>query len=302
MKVSDDKIFLADESHVDGEKRISIISAPLANTVSWRGGTEQGPDAILAASVALETFDDELLVETVEAGIETLPPLDLHGRSSEESCEIICRAVGTELDRGRLPVILGGEHTVSLPAIAACAVRYPDLHVLQFDAHLDLRDQYDETPLSHACIMRRVADLGLSFTQVGIRSFSKQEWELVTERNWQPFTVSRIRQNPGWMEEVCRAVSGPLYITFDVDCFDPSIMPSTGTPEPDGLLWQEVIQLLRQIIGRHQVVGLDFVELSAGKDQEYAAFIVAKLLYRCLGYIFYGDGHKMVSHKRTRAE
>jgi agmatinase len=283
----DGRIFLGDESIVEGEKRISIISAPLANTLSWRGGTDQGPDAILSASVALETFDDELRVETVAAGIETLPPLQLDGLTSEQGCETICRAVDRELNRGRLPVVLGGEHTVSFPAIAACARKHPDLHVLQFDAHLDLRDRYDATPLSHACVMHRIAELNIPFTQVGIRSFSQKEWEMVGERGWKPFYVSSIRSRPDWIAEVCNSISGPLYITFDVDCLDPSIMPATGTPEPDGLHWREVTALLRAVISRNQVVGLDFVELSPAKDQEHAAFLVAKLLYRSLGYIFY---------------
>ncbi|MEJ2033905.1 MAG: agmatinase [Deltaproteobacteria bacterium] len=278
--------FLDEDEAQTPDKRVSILSAPLANTVSWGTGTEQGPEAILAASPALESFDDELHIETFRAGFETLPPLSLADLSSEEACARICAAVGREVDRGRLPVLLGGEHTVTLPAAAACARRHPDLHVLQIDAHLDLRDRFDGTPFSHACVMRRMHDLGLTFTQVGIRSFCREEWELVREHGWQPFFMERLRREEDWIEQVCAEIKGPLYITFDVDGLDPAVMPATGTPEPGGLSWDEAIGLLRRVAGERQVVGLDFVELAPAPNLHHSTFTVAKLMYRTLGYIF----------------
>jgi agmatinase len=278
--------FLDEDEALTPDKRISILSAPLANTVSWGTGTEQGPEAIIAASPALESFDNELHIETFRAGIETLPPLPLANLSSEEACELIFAAVDRELARDRLPVLLGGEHTVTLPAVSACFRRHPDLHVLQFDAHLDLRDSFEGTPLSHACVMRRLHELRVPFTQVGIRSFCREEWELVQEEGFQPFFMERIRREPDWMEQVCARLNGPVYITFDVDGLDPSIMPATGTPEPDGLTWREVTGLLQRIAESKQIVGLDFVELAPVPQLHHATFTVAKLIYRTLGYIF----------------
>lgn len=278
--------FLGEEANIASEKRISIISAPLANTVSWIGGTDNGPAAIIEASPALEVFDDELLFETVRAGIETLPPLNFFGLTSEAALQRICKEVWGELQKERFPVVLGGEHTVSIAAVAACAKKYPDLHVVQFDAHLDLRDSYEDDPLSHACVMHRIDDLSIPFTQIGVRSFSKEEYQLVQLYNLQPFYADRIKTGSDLIEEICKEINGPVYITFDVDCFDPTIMPTTGTPEPNGLFWNEVIHLIKGVAKSKQVVGLDFVEFAPCPGGHHAAFTVAKLIYRTLGYIF----------------
>lgn len=282
-------IFLGEESLVGVEPRIAVLSAPLGATVSWGGGTEEGPAAILAASPALEVFDDELLQETVRAGIVTRPPLALHGLSQEAACALIRQAVAAELAAGLFPVLLGGEHTVSGPAVAALQGKYPDLHVVQVDAHLDLRDTYDDTPLSHACVMRRIAELGVPFSQVGIRSFSGEEWQLVRERGWQPFTMSRIRREPDWLASLLAEIKGPVYLTIDVDGLDPAIMPATGTPEPGGLSWWQLADLLRALADRQAgpgLVGLDVVELAPRPGAEHAAFTAAKLIYRALGHVF----------------
>ncbi|MEW6595167.1 MAG: agmatinase [Thermodesulfobacteriota bacterium] len=278
--------FLGGESEVGVAPRVSILSAPLAATVSWGGGTDQGPRAILDASPALEVFDDELLQETVLAGIETLPPLDVAGCSQETACERICRAVGEELRRGRFPVLLGGEHSVTTGAVAALLRHYPDLHVVQVDAHLDLRDSYEENPLSHAAIMRRLDDLAIPFSQVGIRSFSREEWLLVQERGWQPFFMRRIRQEADWIAQVCANIKGPVYLTVDVDGLDPSIMPATGTPEPDGMSWAMAVDLIRTLVREKNLVGMDVVEFAPRPGAEHAAFLAAKLIYRTLGYLY----------------
>lgn len=278
--------FLDEDEAQTVTKRVSIISAPLANTVSWGTGTEHGPAAIIEASPALESFDDELRQETFRAGFETLPPVTLTGLSTPEACQEIARAVDRELVRKRLPVVLGGEHTVTVGSVAACARHYPDLHVVQVDAHLDLRDSYENDPLSHACVMRRIHDLAIPFTQVGIRSFSKEEWHLVQKEGWKPFFMDRIHRETDWINRVCASVSGPVYLTFDVDGLDPAVVPATGTPEPDGLNWQQATKLIRTLAARHKIVGLDFVELSPRPELPHATFNVAKLIYRALGYIY----------------
>lgn len=285
-------VFLGEESEVGvNNPRFAVLSAPLAATVSWGGGTEAGPRAILAASPALEVFDDELLQETVQAGIVTRPPLDFAGLELAAACDRIREAVAAELKAGIFPVLLGGEHSVSGPAVAAMAAHYPDLHVVQVDAHLDLRDSYSGTPLSHASVMKRVADLGLPFSQVGIRSFCAEEWQLVQERGWQPFTMARIHQEPDWLEQLLAHIKGPVYLTIDVDGLDPAIMPATGTPEPDGLSWRQVAGLVRALARHGQgLVGMDLVELAPRPGLEHADFTAAKLIYRTLGQVVKADG------------
>ena len=178
--------FLGEEADLGPEKRITILSAPLASSVSWLGGTELGPQAIIDASPALEVFDDELLAETVLLGIETRPIPDFTVVTPADACQQIEAAMAWELARGRFPVLLGGEHTVTVPAVKACRAQYPDLHVVQIDAHLDLRQEYEGNENSHACVMHRLDDLGIPFTQIGIRSFSKEEYELIQARGWHP--------------------------------------------------------------------------------------------------------------------
>ncbi len=274
-----------DETRIP-KKRVSIISAPLADSLSWIGGAEKGPHAILEASQALESFDDELLIDTYLAGFETLPPLNLVGLSSEDACQVICQAVGSELQRERLPVLLGGEHTVTLPAVAACVGKFPDVHVVQIDAHLDLRDQYEDNPLSHACVMRRIHDLAIPFTQVGIRSFSREEWEFVQNKGMRPYLMRDINNNTDWVEEVCSSFQGPVYLTIDMDGLDPTIMPATGTPEPEGLSWLQVTSLLHGLAKSKNIVGMDFVELAPFIGGHHAVYTAAKLIYRTLGYIY----------------
>lgn len=278
--------FLGEEAELGPKKRIAILSAPLASSVSWLGGTELGPQAIIDASPALEVFDDELLSETVRLGIATRPIPDFTAITAAEACNRIEEAVATELAAGIFPVLLGGEHTVTVPAVKACLAKYPDLHVVQIDAHLDLRREYEGNENSHACVMRRCDDLGIPFTQVGIRSFSKEEYELVQARGWQPFFMRRIHAEPDWIAKACEEIKGPVYLTIDVDGLDPGVIPATGTPEPDGLTWQQTTGLLRELAANHRIVGMDVVELSPQPGAEHAAFTLAKLIYRTLGYIF----------------
>ena len=278
--------FLGEEADLGPEKRIAILSAPLASSVSWLGGTELGPRAIIDASPALEVFDDELLSETVRLGIVTRPEPDFTGLAATEACRQIRDGVAAELAKGMFPVLLGGEHTVTVPAVEACLAQYPDLHVVQIDAHLDLRQEYEGNENSHACVMRRLDDMGIPFTQIGIRSFSKEEYELIQAKGWRPFYMQRIRSETDWIAQVCAGIKGPVYFTCDVDGLDPAIIPATGTPEPDGLTWRETIDLLRALTASHRIVGMDFVEFSPRPGAEHAAFTVAKLIYRTLGYVF----------------
>lgn len=265
-------------------ERVTLIPVPFADTVSYLAGTDEGPAAILKASSALELFDDELLLEPWQAGITTLPPLAGMKGSENMLCSV-CETVDAVLKGEGLPIVLGGEHSISIGAVAACLRHYPDLYVIQVDAHLDLRDRFDGNTLSHACVMRRLDDLGVDFIQVGIRSFSREEWQLCKARNWRPWTMNRLRQNDGWQEEIRQVIQGrPIYLSFDVDGLDPSIMPATGTPEPDGLTWHQATGLVAGVIRSNHLVGCDFVELAPAVGPAYSSFTVAKLVYRTIGY------------------
>ncbi len=269
--------------------RVVVLPAPLEMTVSWLPGTGRGPEAICAASHTLELFDDELLQETWKVGIVTHERLAFPAGGPAAAVATVEAAVAEILGlppldgRRRLPVVLGGEHTVTVGAVRACSRAYPGLHVLQVDAHLDLRDTYEGSPYSHACVMRRVADMGLGFTQVGIRSIASEEWELVCRRGWQPYTMQRIRGQEGWIEAVAAAIAGPVYLTIDVDGLDPAVIPATGTPEPGGLDWFQVTGLIRAVAARSPIVGIDCVELAPRPGLEHAAYAAAKLVYRAIG-------------------
>lgn len=278
--------FLEQEGWGGDDSTVEILPVPLANTVSWKTGTDLGPAAILAASDTLELFDDELLIDTYRIGVATLAPLKFSGLSSEEACAAIKQAVAGILARERFPVLLGGEHTVSFPAVAACRECYGDLHVLQIDAHLDLRDRYLGDPLSHACVMRRISGLDLGFTQVGIRSISREEWHVVERQGLKPFTMRRIRSEEDWIAKVVDHIKGAVYLTIDVDGLDAAVMPATGTPEPGGLSWWQLTDLLRAVAAHHRIVAMDCVEFSPVEGAHHAAYTAAKLVYRCLGYIF----------------
>jgi agmatinase len=270
----------ADESTA----RVVIIPVPYGETVSWMGGTDEGPAALLAASEALEIFDDELLYEPWQAGITTRPAVDCQG-GTEEVLSRVCQEFAGALGRGQLPVMLGGEHSLSVAGVAACLRHYPDLCVVQVDAHLDLRQEYDHDWLSHACVMRRIDDLAVPFVQVGIRSFSKEEWQLCTSRGWQPWTTARMRERANWLSEIEQWAGGrPVYLTFDLDGLDPAVLPATGTPEPDGLSWQTATRLIAMLCRTCNLVGADFVELAPPAGPAYSNFTAAKLVYRTIGY------------------
>ncbi len=287
------------------DARVVVLPAPLEMTVSWLPGAGRGPGAICAASDTLELFDDELLQETWKVGIITRKPLVFPAADPAAAVATVEAAVEEILSlpllagHRRLPVVLGGEHTVTVGAVRACRRFFSRLHVLQVDAHLDLRDTYEGSPYSHACVMRRLADMGLPFTQVGIRSIAREEWDLVRERGWRPYTMQRIRGQEGWLDELTAAISGPVYLSIDVDGLDPAVIPATGTPEPGGLAWGEVTALIRAVAARFPIVGIDCVELAPRSGLEYAAYAAAKLVYRAIGYAVAHDLSTTRNHQCT---
>ncbi len=259
-----------------------ILPAPYDGTSTWIKGADRGPDAIIDASAHLELYDIETDSEVYRRGLCTAGALDGSG-SPEEMAARVRAAVGGVLDLGRLPVMLGGEHSVTIGAVQAAAARFGDLSVLQLDAHTDLRPSFEGSSYNHACVMARVREL-CPFVQVGIRSMDAEERAFLPEGR--VFFAERIPEGTAWMDEVAAALTGTVYLTLDLDVFDPSVVPSTGTPEPGGLSWYTVLALLRRVCSGRRVAAFDVVELCPSPANRGPDFLAAKLVYKILCYIF----------------
>lgn len=267
----------------EDQARAALIPVPWEATVSYGGGTGLGPAGLLMASSQVELYDELLDLEPYAFGILTRPRVAVRG-SQEEVLDRIESAVAAELKGGRLPALIGGEHTVTLGALRALVrERGPDFTVLVLDAHLDLRDEYEGTPFSHACVMRRALDLGLKVRHMGSRSCSAGEMELVRELGLKPTWAREVYKDPQWLQKALQGLQGPIYISLDVDGLDPALMPGTGTPEPGGLDWNQVSDWLMAACQGREVVGLDIVELAPMPGQSLSDFTAARLLYRALG-------------------
>jgi agmatinase len=265
--------------------RVVILPIPLDRTTSYMPGTRNGPHEILVASAHMELWDEETNTDVHRIGIFTLPEMEFPFASMDEVVTEI-RRVATELvDRGKFPVVLGGEHSITAAVVAAVAAKHPRLSVLQIDAHADLRDSFMGTPYNHACTMRRVLEHARC-TQVGIRSLSPDEAAVAPTLETTIFYDWNMRRDPRWIERVVESLGDTVYITIDCDGFDPAIMPATGTPEPGGLSWYECLGLLRRVIESRKVVGCDIVELSPIPGHVAPNFLCAKLIYKILSYRF----------------
>ncbi len=277
--------------------RAVIIPAPLEYTTSYGKGTAHGPAAILAASAQMELFDEELQSVPAEHGIGTLAALDFTNKTHAEALALLEEAVATVLVHDQLPVTLGGEH--SLTAACARAVQtagdFAPLGVVQFDAHADLRNEYEGSPLSHASAMRRVIEIPhVSLLEVGIRSISEEEiadlssGAATAKILWAHLLAAGKADFP----TALAALPERIYITIDLDGLDPGIMPAVGTPEPGGLGWYGLLGMLRMIAATKRVVGCDIVELMPIAGQPMPDFIAAKLTYRLIGAIFAREGRR----------
>src|SRR3954468_24558607 len=265
--------------------RVVILPVPLDRTTSYVPGTRNGPHEILVASSHMELWDEETETDVHSVGIFTLPEMEFPFGSMDEVMTEI-RRVATELvNRDKFLVVLGGEHAITGPVVAAVASKHPGLSVLQIDAHADLRDRFMGTPHNHACAMRRVLEYARC-TQVGIRSLSPEEAATAPALPTEIFYDFNMRRNEDWIERVVDSLSDNVYITIDCDGFDPAIMPAVGTPEPGGLTWYEGLSLLRRVIESRNVVGCDIVELCPLPGNVAPNFFCAKLIYKILSYRF----------------
>ena len=269
--------------------KVFLLPVPYDSTTSYRSGAREGPQAIISASQALEFYDIELKREIYQIGIHTLPELEPAMGAPEKMIKRVRLAAETLLDRGKFVVMLGGEHSLSLGMVQACRGKHPDLSVLQLDAHADLRNEYWGTRYSHACVMRRVVEF-CPIVQVGVRSLSLEECRFIEERELQPFYYDDFSIRLDYLDEVVSALNEEVYVTIDLDVFDPSLMPAVGTPEPGGMSWHEVLSVLRAVARKRRIVGFDLVELCPKAGPEACSFLAAKLAYKLIGYVFYSHG------------
>lgn len=269
------------------DSRVVILPVPVDRTTSYVSGTRNGPREILEASSHMELWDEEVGADVHGVGIFTLPAMELPFGEMAPLMDEIQRVATEILARDKFLVTLGGEHSITPPLVAAAAGRFKGLSVLQIDAHADLRDCYMGTRHNHACAMRRSLEYA-RVTQVGIRSLSTEEAEAAPGLNTTIFYDATMRRDPQWIDRVVESLNGPVYITIDVDGLDPAIMPATGTPEPGGLSWYEILALLRTTIGKRTVVACDLVELSPLPGLMAPNFLCAKLIYKILTYRFAG--------------
>lgn len=271
------------------EARVVVLPVPLDRTTSYVPGTRSGPHEILVASSHMELWDEETGTDVHQIGVHTLPEMEFPQASMDDVIAEIRRVCGQIVSRDKFLVMLGGEHSITPAAVAAVAERHTGLSVLQIDAHADLRDSFMGTPHNHACAMRRSLEFAARLTQVGIRSLSVEEAEVVPTLATTVFYDHNMRQDPAWMDHVVESLDDTVYLTIDVDGLDPAIMPATGTPEPGGLSWYETLSLLRKVFAARRVVACDVVELSPIPGLAAPNFLCAKLVYKILSY---GFGHE----------
>jgi agmatinase len=264
------------------ESAIIIVPVPYDATSTWMRGADKGPDAILEASVNLEFYDIETDSEAHLKGIHTIPPIKA-GESAQELVDAVYDKITSLLAENKFPVIIGGNHTVPIGAMKAFSDHFEDLSILQLDAHTDLRQAYEGSEFNHACAMARGREYA-PIVQVGIRSMSVEEKPYVDRDRI--FFSHELYNDKSLYSKALKKLSGNVYITIDLDVLDPSLMPSTGTPEPGGPPYFELMHFLKDVMRSRNVVGFDVVELCPSETNKAPDFIAAKIIYQLLSYKF----------------
>jgi len=255
-----------------------LLPVPYDRTTTFIKGADKAPQAIIDASDSIELYDIEEDIEIYTQGIHTATPV-LENFSPEEMTQTVYKRVKTYLNDGKLVGLLGGEHSVSLGAIKAVAEKYPDLTVLQLDAHADLRESYHNSPYNHACVMRRAQEIA-RLVQVGIRNVCQEEKQFIVPENI--FYAHKIRYNDAWMQNAIDRMSENVYLTIDLDVFDPSILPATGTPLPGGMTWWQVIDFISMVNLQRNIVAFDVVELCPNPADKSSDVLAAVLIYKII--------------------
>ncbi|MBI2936040.1 MAG: agmatinase [Chloroflexi bacterium] len=263
--------------------RVVLLPVPYDSTTSYRSGTREGPGAILEASRHLEEFDEELEREPCQVGIHTLPLLEPHVGDPEAMVRRVAQTVASLAGQGKLVGLLGGEHSLSIGAVQGLRKQFANLSVLYLDAHADLRDTYQGTPFSHACTARRILE-HCPLVAVGVRSLSQEEWEFVHARQVPLFLWSEGHPMEELSREVLNQLGPQVYISIDLDVFDPGFMPAVGTPEPGGMSWHQVLALLRTVSAQRRIVGFDLTELAPALGPPACSYTAARLAYKLIGY------------------
>jgi len=267
------------------QARAMVLPVPFEETTTYKKGTRQGPGAIIEASQQVELYDEELGAESYLNGIHTLDEFSPVASDLEESIAQIENHARAHLSKKRILAVLGGEHSITVGLVRAHRKLFPHVSVLQIDAHADLRSSYEGSPYNHACVMNHIVKI-CPAVQVGVRSMSAEEARLTARRRSQIFFARNIVGSTGWHREALSFLTNQVYLTFDLDGLDPSIMPSVGTPEPGGMDWYETLEFLKFVAENREIVGLDIVELCPQEGNPAPDFLAARLVYKILGYIF----------------
>ena len=272
---------LSDEFFNYENAKIAVLPVPFGKKSSWIKGSEKGPKAIIEASMNMELYDLETDSEVYKNGIFT--STEILSNSSEDMIKCVYNQVKELIQNGKFVVSLGGEHTISLPAIKAHHENYNDISIINLDAHSDMRESYLDNIYSHACVMARVKEINDNIILIGIRSLDSSELDNINKNN--TFFAKDIFDSEEWIGKAIEKLKQNVYISIDLDVFDPSVLPSTGTPEPGGLDWYTVTKFLKEICKNRNLIGFDVVELTPAENKA-SDFLAAKLIYKLLSYKF----------------
>ncbi len=262
------------------EAKVVLIPVPYDGTSTWQKGADKGPDAFLDASENMELYDIETRSEVYKKGVYLAPPVT-EDSSPEKMVEAVYKTTKNYIKQDKFVTLFGGEHSISIGSIRAFNESFEDLTVVQLDAHADLRPEYEGSKCNHACAVYE-ASKETNLIQVGIRSMDVSETEHMDEN--QVYFAHDLYED--WMDDAIGQMTPNVFLTIDLDAFDPSILPSTGTPEPGGLFWYETLDFLRMIFKKKNVVGFDIMELCPNKEEKSSDFLAAKLYYKMLSYKF----------------
>jgi agmatinase len=265
--------------------RFAVLPVPYDATTSFSPGTRDGPRAIISASQQVELYDPELGRQSLRGGVATLDPIAPEASGPQAMLERIYQAARRPVRDGKFLVTLGGEHSISAALVRAVRTRFRNLSVLQIDAHADLRDSYQGSSFSHACVMRRIHDLGVPAVAVGIRSLSQEEARFIRSARKPVIPARTCHESRDWIDQAVSALGEHVYLTIDIDGFDPAFAPGTGTPEPGGLNWYQVVDLLAAVTRVRTVVAADLVEVRPIPPSTITEFLAARLLYRLMGLV-----------------
>lgn len=262
--------------------KIVLIPVPYDGTSTWIKGADKGPDAFLEASENMEIYDIETDSEVYKEGVFLADPVT-ESSSPENMVAAVHKTASEYIKQGKFVTLFGGEHSVSIGSIRAFTENFEDLTILQLDAHADLRPEYEDSKCNHACAVHEARN-NANLVQVGIRSMDSVEKPFLKKENC--FFAHEIFSDENWMDKTLNKITENVFITIDLDVFDPSVMPSTGTPEPGGLRWYQVVHFIKKVVQNKHVVGFDIMELCPNKNNKAPDFLAAKLYYKILSYVF----------------